>query len=213
MTTTQDIDLHLIRTKLAPPRIGSAPVIRDELLTQLDAQRACRLSLVLGPAGCGKTTLLTQWRRTLLLKGSRVAWYNVGADDDDVHVAAYLVESLHQAGIDIDRTALQLFARSGGKVWKPLLASLINDLGRSADDVYLVVDDFHYLRSFGLLRLVDQWIALAPERFHLVLGSRMRPPLDLGALRVAGQLTELAFGDLRFGLDETQRFVASQGLA
>jgi LuxR family maltose regulon positive regulatory protein len=212
MTETAHNELPLIRTKLAPPRIGSAPVARSALLHQLDAQRGRKLCLVLGPAGCGKTMLLTQWRKQLFLQGATVAWYNAGIDDDDVYVAAYLVEAFRQAGLAISNDGLQLFTRSGGKAWKPLLASLVNALQEQGGEIYLFIDDFQYLSSFTILKLIDRWLALAPPGFHLVLASRIRPPLDLSKLRAEDQLAELEFKDLRFSLEETRRFADAQGL-
>lgn len=212
MQTPHHSELPLIRTKLAPPKVGQAPVSRDKLLQQLDLRRDRKLSLVIGPAGCGKTMLLTQWRQHLLLQGAAVAWYNVGADDDDTHVAAYLIEALKLAGLSIGIDALHLYIRSGGKAWKPLLASLINDLSEHSGSIYLVLDDLHYLASFGILQLIDQLIRLAPVNTRVVLGSRTRPPLDLTTLRSQDQLTELQFSELRFGVDETRKFVDAQGL-
>jgi LuxR family maltose regulon positive regulatory protein len=75
-------DLPLIRTKLAPPVIGATPVDRTSLLQQLDERGTRKVNLVLGPAGSGKTSVLAQWRRSLLLRGTKVAWYNAGPDDE-----------------------------------------------------------------------------------------------------------------------------------
>ena len=44
-------EVAIIRTRLAPPRIGSAPVSRDKLLQRLDMHRSRKMTLVLGPAG------------------------------------------------------------------------------------------------------------------------------------------------------------------
>jgi LuxR family maltose regulon positive regulatory protein len=209
----QHHELPLIRTKLAPPRASPTRVERSSLLQQLDGWRHRKLSLVTGPAGSGKTMLLTQWRKQLVLGGAAVAWYNAGADDDDVHVAAYIVESLRQAGVPLADEALRLYLRSGGKAWKHLLAALINDFGPAQREVYLFIDDFHYLASFGILQLIDRWLALAPASFHLVLGTRVRPPLDLARLRAEDQLNELRFEQLRFEPGETRRFVDAQGLS
>ncbi|WP_428311436.1 LuxR C-terminal-related transcriptional regulator [Hydrocarboniphaga sp.] len=208
--------LPLIRTKLAPPRVASAPVERRALLQELESGRDRKLSLVMGPAGSGKTSLLVQWRKALLQRGAAVAWYNLGADDDDVHVATYIVEALRQAGsrinADGDGDGLKLFVRSGGRAWQHLLATLINDLGDSTVETYLMIDDFHHLGSFPMLQLIDRWLALAPAGMHLVLGSRARPPLDLPRLSAEEQFTEIRFDRLRFDFDETRRFVAARGL-
>lgn len=211
-SAADSIEFPLIRTKLAPPRMGSAPVSRDQLLKQLDERRDAKLTLVLGPAGCGKTTLLAQWRKSLFLRGAAVAWYYAGPDDDDALIAAYIVESLRQAGVEVGTEGLHVFTRSGGKAWKPLLASLVNLIEDTGKDVYLVIDDFHCVSSFAMLQLIDRWLTLAPPRFHLVLGSRMRPPLALDRLRGENQISEVQFTDLRFGQDETRRFLEVQGL-
>ncbi len=206
-------DLPLIRTKLAPPRVGNSPVHRQALLKRLEERRDRKLALVLGPAGCGKTMLLTQWRKSLFLQGARVAWYNASPDDNDDHIVAYLMEGLMQAGVSVDTDALQLYRRSGGKSWRPLISSLIDDLCDEERDVYLVIDDLHHISSFTFLQMLDTWLGMSPERFHLVLGSRTRPPLQLGSLRTADDITEIQFSDLRFSLEETHHFLQSQGLA
>ena len=205
-------ELPLIRTKLAPPRVSSAPVRRGELLQQLDQRRDRKLTMAIGPAGCGKSMLLTQWRQQLLLQGASVAWFNAGSDDSDVDVAAYIVEALQQAGIAMDREPLHVYRQSSAKAWRPLVASLVNDIADQDNDVYLIIDDLHHVTSFGALNLLDRLLSLAPQRFHLVLGSRSRPPLRLARLRAEDDLTDLQFTDLRFSREEAHQFLQAQGL-
>src|SRR3546814_4360291 len=88
MAESVDPTLPLIRTKLAPPRIGSASVERRALLETLAKHHLRRLHLLVGPAGSGKTSVLVQWRKQRLEAGDRVAWYSAGADDDELRVAA-----------------------------------------------------------------------------------------------------------------------------
>ncbi len=51
----------LLATKLTPPRVGAALVVRERLLHQLDGALAHRLTLLSAAAGWGKTTLLASW--------------------------------------------------------------------------------------------------------------------------------------------------------
>lgn len=212
MTTEDHNEPSLIRTKLAPPKEGNAQVSRDLLLEQLDARRDRKLTVIMGPAGCGKTTLLTQWRKKLFLQGAKVAWYNAGADDDGAHVAAYIVEGLRQAGVSIETEELHLYQRSGVKISGPLLTSLINAVAAHDGEIYLMIDDFHEISSFETLRVIDRLIDLLPPCVHLVVSSRLRPPLQLGRLRAEDEITELSFSEMQFNLDETRRFAQAQGL-
>src|SRR5689334_13041232 len=52
---------ELLIPKLAPPRLHSTLVARDELLARLDAGLGHKLMLLSAPAGFGKTTLVSQW--------------------------------------------------------------------------------------------------------------------------------------------------------
>ncbi|MGB0218410.1 MAG: LuxR C-terminal-related transcriptional regulator [Sinimarinibacterium flocculans] len=212
MPDVHDPQQPLIRTRLAPPRIGSASVERRALLERLEGSRTRKLCALVGPAGAGKTSLLVQWRRRLLDGGARVAWFNAGPDDDDALTATYLVESLRQSGLDIDTDGLHLFQRSGGSAWQHLLAALVNGAGSDDRETYLVIDNFQFLTSFPILQLINRWIALAPHGFHFALATRVSPPLALLQLRAEDQLVEIDFGQLRFDRAETRRFVDSRGL-
>ena len=205
-------EMPLIRTKLAPPRVSAAPVNRDTLLKQLDGARQRKLTLILAPAGCGKTTLLTQWRRSLLLQGVNVAWYNAGVDDNDLYFCSYIVEALEQAGLTIDKEALQVYLRSNGKAWLPLVASLINDILDHEKTIYMFIDDLHHLFSFNALKFIDYWLSLAPANFHLVLSSRTRPSLKISRLQADDEVLEIQFSELKFTPTETHRFLQSQKL-
>jgi LuxR family maltose regulon positive regulatory protein len=60
MTSEADT-LPLIRTKLYRPRITGELVPRPRLLERLDYRRDRPLTLVVAPAGYGKTTLVASW--------------------------------------------------------------------------------------------------------------------------------------------------------
>jgi LuxR family maltose regulon positive regulatory protein len=212
MTKPKPPETAIIRTRLAPPRIGSAPVSRDKLLQRLNARRRCKVTLVLGPAGSGKTMLLTQWRKQLSERGAKVAWYNLGTDDDVTQVGAYIVESFRSVQLDIRTDKLQFFNRSGGKSRNSFLASLVDDLIDCGEQVYLVIDDIHHGTAFAIFQLLDAFLDALPENVHLVFGARSRPLLNLVKLQTQDQLAEFDFKDLRFDLDETSKFVAAQGL-
>src|SRR5437764_442174 len=66
--------------RLLPPPSGTV-VRRERLLRLLDAAARRRVTLVVGPAGYGKTTLLSQW--VAWNRSRHVAWLGLHPNDDD----------------------------------------------------------------------------------------------------------------------------------
>src|SRR3974377_1409296 len=81
----------LTLTKLQQPRAGRGLVVRPRLLDRLT--NPPNLTLILAPAGCGKTTLLSTWLETCNISH---AWLSLDERDNDLAVfVTYLVEALH----------------------------------------------------------------------------------------------------------------------
>lgn len=112
--------------------------------------------------------------------------------DDEQQIAAYVFEAFRLSGVEVDPEAFHLYVRSVGKASQVFFSSPMNALADEPGSVCLVIDDFHQIASPSLLTVIDRWLALTPSNFHIVLGSRLRPPLDLARYASADQLTELA---------------------
>ncbi|MCB0031774.1 MAG: hypothetical protein KDE28_27875, partial [Anaerolineales bacterium] len=100
----------LLQTKLSMPRVRSHPVTRPRLIDILndalaeDGTIRRRLSLVEGPAGYGKSTLVCQWAQQLSLP---VAWLSLdGADNDPARFLAYLFAAVATVRPAIGEAAL-----------------------------------------------------------------------------------------------------------
>jgi len=72
----------LLLAKQVVPAPRSAAVVRPRLHHRLQASSAVRLTVVVAPAGWGKTTLLSQWARA---QGNdrRVLWLSLDRADDE----------------------------------------------------------------------------------------------------------------------------------
>ena len=77
---TETDTLPLIRTKLYRPRITGDLVPRPRLLERLEQRRDRPLTLVVAPAGYGKTTLVASWLATCDCPS---AWLSLDEDDND----------------------------------------------------------------------------------------------------------------------------------
>ena len=184
-----------LSSKLVPPSLTANQVLRDAVVQRLTTAGAVKLVLVRAPAGFGKTTAMVQARERLAAQGVATAWLTLERTDNDV---PRFLACLHQAVAQIVGDALD----SEG----PL--DLLDALARHGAPFALFLDDFELITEPGVLGLVRELIDHLPRRGQLVLGSRSLPDLGLGRLRATGALLEIDTEDLRFSLDETQRFFA-----
>ncbi|PWR18344.1 LuxR C-terminal-related transcriptional regulator [Zavarzinia compransoris] len=203
----------LIRTKTAPPRLAGVAVGRERLLDSLHGRRDRALTLILGPAGSGKTTLAALWRRRLVAGGTTVAWYNVGADDDEGQWAAYWFAALEESGIDTGPALAQALQSEGFETADRFVAQVANAVFAHVRPVVMVLEDLHVLKARRPFVLLQQLLQVLPANFHLVLTARAVPPLDLAGLRLKDQVTEVNFDALRLSLEEQAVFLDSLGVA
>jgi LuxR family maltose regulon positive regulatory protein len=185
----------LLATKLHLPRPRPGLVARPRLLARLNEGMGQELVLVCTPAGFGKTTLLAEWVRA----GQRpVGWLSLDEADNDParfwrHVAAALDPVL--PGVAERVTAL---LGSPPASFEGPVTMLVNELAELAEEVVLVLDDYHLIQAPAVHASVEFLLEHLPPSLRLVLASRADPPLSLARLRGRGQLAELREADLRF---------------
>ena len=200
-------NLPLITTKLSPPRLAQRSVVRSGLLNALNQHEKAALVLVDAAAGFGKTTLLAQWRKELLGRGRQVAWLSLDGEDRTPHqFLTYLVTALGNAVSGVGDGASALLQSGPMVPSKVVLSILINELASLDQQCYLMLDDYHLLDSAEIDQLVSYLLHYAPENFHLVVASRVKPTLPLAELQAQGLLYELEDKDLRFEVGESQQF-------
>jgi LuxR family maltose regulon positive regulatory protein len=83
-----------------------------------------------------------------------------------------------------------------------VLTALLNDLGATASEIVLVLDDYHGIDAGevqdGMAFLLDH----LPPWLHVVIASRTDPALPLARWRARGELVEIRAAELRFTPDE-----------
>ncbi|MBH3429652.1 LuxR C-terminal-related transcriptional regulator [Pseudomonas alkylphenolica] len=197
---------HLVSTKFAPPRIGTRHVVRALLLAHLKRMSHCRLALITGAAGYGKTTLLAQWRQDRLKAGAEVAWVSLAVDDKGYNAfCTAFLEGVRRLGIDIDIN-LQREDNTPSAI-DGTVAIIVNAAAMLNKELYLVVDDYHYVEAPHAHTLMQKLLEQGPANLHLVIASRVSPPLSLSRLRVMDLVVEIESAMLPFDLAETRTFV------
>jgi LuxR family maltose regulon positive regulatory protein len=205
----------LLATKLHIPAPRPNRVPRPRLTARLEAGTAGPLTLLSAPAGFGKSTLLSEW---IHHAGRRIAWVSLDeGDGDPVRFLGYAVAALQKLhpGLGEDALTLLRHARSPTAAeLEPILTALLNEIDALAEDLVLVLDDYHAVESAAVQEAVQYLLDRLPPRLHLVLATRVDPPLHLSRLRARGQLAELRARDLRFTAQEAADFLnQAMGLA
>lgn len=206
----------LLRTKFLVPRPRPNLLPRPRLVNWLEANSDKRLTLLSAPAGYGKTTLLADF---INASNRPHAWYTLDAQDSDPTVfLTYLIESLRSM-----KRAPEALTRAIGQTAQSLLDSaeasispqrvltvLINELAERIEIPWLIVlDDYHYVASPVVHQLVDFLLENLPNGLHIVLSTRVDPPIALARLRARGQLAELRTSSLRFREDEVSKWMGA----
>lgn len=199
--------MTLLKTKFYIPPMRPNLVHRPRLMIQMEEALHLqhRLTLISARAGSGKTTLVIEW---LHQQERPSAWLSLDENDNDPQrFFSYLVGALRQMGkTTISHTELGGLGTSAIPSADPLIAELINDIATSSTSFILVLDNYHAIRNDWIHSAIGFLIEHQPPEMHLVLTSRVDPPLPLAQLRASGQLTEIRDRDLLFTTGEAVQF-------
>lgn len=194
----------ILYTKLTIPPLRAKRVQRSRLIDRLNGGLHRKLTLVAASAGCGKTTLVSEW----LSVGPRpAAWLSLDAGDNDPErFMTYLCAALGTVGADWG-------ARMPGRIPaqpfqpEPMMTFIINEICAIRDPFVLVLDDYHVIESRPIREAVALLLERMPPQMHLVIASREEPELPIARLRVRDQITEARIADLRFTSSEASEFL------
>ncbi|MBM7502770.1 LuxR C-terminal-related transcriptional regulator [Agromyces aurantiacus] len=175
-------------------------VDRPHLTRRLGEALSCPLTLLVAQAGAGKTVLLTQW--VAQHPSLSMAWIDVeSADNDPVRFARRLLAALAEGKPEVSRLGA-LSALGGTGLGDPLLKALHEGL-QSDSDLVLVFDDFHHLSNRTLLMDVGRLVAMLPPNVHVIMSTRVDPPIPWSRLRLTNRLIEIRQADLAMTHDES----------
>jgi LuxR family maltose regulon positive regulatory protein len=82
-----------------------------------------------------------------------------------------------------------------------------NEIEQLPEDFILVLDDYHTIHGMEVHNLLNDWARHWPKPMHLVLISRISPPIPLDNLRAKGMISEIRTHELRFTAKETAAYL------
>lgn len=211
MTAPRKPGIIVLQTKLNRPAVTSQLVVRPRLLQQLNAALDGAITLVVAPAGFGKTTLISSWLDTATGDdGQRFpsTWLSLDDGDKDPNVfLRYFIAALRVIYPEACPETLQMLTARQQPPLKVLRDTISNEIERLPERFVVVLDDLHAPQGPGLFEFLNEWLHHWPRRMHLVLLTRFNPPLPLSSLRVRGMLTEIRARDLRFTQAEASEYL------
>ncbi|MCA9877282.1 MAG: hypothetical protein KC442_05860, partial [Thermomicrobiales bacterium] len=186
---------------------------RPRLTARLNNSLHVPLTLVVAPAGFGKTTLLADWLVTRDSAAPAAAWLTVDHDDRLLprfvaHVAAAIERISPQTALVLDALSRPCLLPAS-----ELGATFANELRDVSHDVVLVFDDFHQAGSAEVADFLGGVLHATPPSLHLILAARRDPALPLARMRLLGELNEIRASDLRFTEHETRTLLSLTGRA
>ena len=205
------MEVPLLRAKLTVPAAPASFVQRAALLDRLETSRksGSKASLVVAPAGYGKTTLAGAW---IARAGLTAGWLTLdGRDNLPARFFRYLVAALETPFPGLEERLAPLMRAPASPPTDTLVEAIVGAIEdsrkRPRPQGLLVLDDLHAVKEPSLHDALDLFIEYLPEALHVILLSREPPPLRLQKLRARGALTEIGQAELELGREEAARLL------
>jgi LuxR family maltose regulon positive regulatory protein len=189
-----------LQLRVTPPRVPRHQIARPRLQSDNEQLRDDPVILVQASAGFGKTSLLAQWRREHLARGSVVAWLSAQPQDDVPRFVQSLALAVRAGagrpsfGHTLIETA-PLAGLEGVTAW-------LAEVAQTALDIVLIVDEADRLPA-AAREALGYLLRNAPSNLRVVVAARADHPIDVDDLVAYGSCTVVGPAQLRFRLDET----------
>ncbi len=195
----------VLQTKLYRPRLTGDFVLRERLQDRLDLIRQYPLTLVSGPAGYGKSTLLSAWLEQCACPS---AWLSLDPEDNDPSLfQKYVLAALRTVDPTLGRSWRNVLDGATVPSVPAFVMSILEDIHPEGAHIVLVLDDYFVIANDEVHQFVREVMRHPHPNLHLVLAARHAPPLPLSEWRASGRLLEVRGRDLRFSVSETARFL------
>lgn len=186
-------------------RIPPHAVDRPALRRQLDAGATAPLSLVVAPAGAGKTVLLSQWAHSR--PDLAVGWFDItSADEAAPAFARRLVAGVRAVVPDLHAPVAPVEA-SVNRLGDAFLEDFTGAIA-DAGPLVLIFDDLDRLAGSAILADLWRMVDLLPPSAHAVFSSRVDLQLGWSRHRLEHGLVEIRQRELAFDSETTARVIA-----
>jgi len=191
-----ELDPDITLSRIRPPELPANFLSRRHLFELIDG-RAPGYTMVVAPAGYGKTSLIAEWAKQ---SKKKVIWYTMSESDSSAGVPTYLISAIRQV---IPNFAPDLEAKTVTSIFQAV-ANLNEDIVLVLDNV---VDAFTYQ-----LNVAQAYMDAIPDNIHIFALRRVMPTVSLKRFSSIGRLSVITAGDLVFSKDEVKALLQISGV-
>lgn len=179
---------------------GSVRISRSELLHLLDRSHDFALTLLLAPAGFGKSTLLQQWQAHS--QGHSTFLTLDAGDADPVRFFRRLGEALRQVFPGFDTVSYNRLSAEISLPASHVAEALEQAFAVIPDTLTVVLDDFQHAHDEFTQQVMALLLERLPPHVHFIIATRRHPEFSLSRLKLEDRLLLIDAHDLR--LDSVQ---------
>ena len=191
-----ELDSDITLSRVRPPELPANFLSRRHLFELID-DRAPGYTMVVAPAGYGKTSLIAEWAKQ---SKKKVVWYTMSETDSSIGLAAYLISAIRQVFPNFEP---DLEAKTVTEIFQAI-ANLKEDIVLVLDNV---VDAFTYQ-----LNTTQSYMDAIPDNIHIFALRRIMPTVSLKRFSSIGRLSVITAGDLIFSKDEIKALLQVSGV-
>ena len=177
-----------------------APSLPNNLITRkhlfnLLSEKGPGATLVIAPAGYGKTTLVAEWAKQCT---SKVIWTQMSSKDSLIQLSQHMIQSVRNAVPGFAPWANSLSDFDIGDI----VRKTANEIYEQKENFIWVLDSAEELdaQSSDIRRV---FVESVPENVHIVLISRKAPDASYSRFAKLGNLNLVTPDDLLFSAQET----------
>ena len=165
-------------------------VARQRLLTQIVGPSMAPVTIIVAPAGYGKTTLATQLAASM---PGECVWLSIS---EKMNIPEFFLGRLLQR--------LGGSAPDGEPVHPEEVLDSLRELATRAPRVTLFLDDYHLVDSREIHHFMQRLLHDQPDNVHVVFMSRLPIPFALARDYVCDRVRCVTAEDLSFTVDEVR---------
>ena len=191
-----ELDPDITLSRILPPELPSNFLSRRHLFELID-DRAPGYTMLVAPAGYGKTSLIAEWAAQ---SKKKVIWYTMSETDSAGGIARYLLGAIRQVLPNFEPDYQ-------GNTVTPIFQAL----GNLKEDVVLVLDNVVDAFTYQL-NSTQSYMDAIPNNIHIFALRRVMPTVSLQRFSSIGRLSVITAGDLVFSKAEIESLLQVYGV-